>query len=333
MKIVDSMRILLTEDCNANCPHCFNKNLRNSGHMNTERARILFDYLSKHISRIKFMGGEPTLHPDFIEIYQYAQKRFSKVSLFTNALNDKILEIIPRPNDVITYNLIFINKNFNLEKLLPSRRFLRGFETMIGTDTDMSLLLEKVEWLAKRCEEKGISEGINFNITLNCTEDIFEHRGLLNEKWRTAVQFLYEINPSFVNFDHSIPLCFWTEESRDFLRRRSLMQKCFYRTCRPGCYGLINADFELLHCNQYPIKLGNIFQSKDDNTKIISFNRLNALLYKTNMEKLLTNLNNDACINCRYAVVNCTGGCFRHKSQETNKAENRKVCEQISSIC
>jgi MoaA/NifB/PqqE/SkfB family radical SAM enzyme len=56
-----SIRIYLTESCNANCSHCFNKNIRNEGHMSFDMARNLFAYLKENnVGTLKIMRGEPT---------------------------------------------------------------------------------------------------------------------------------------------------------------------------------------------------------------------------------------------------------------------------------
>lgn len=314
MEYIKRMRVLLTENCNSSCPHCFNKDMRSGEDMDTERAKILLDYLSNHnVTSIKIMGGEPTTHPDFFKLYEYIQKRFENATLFTNALNEKILEIKPRQKDIIVYNLSLMGKNFNFLKLLPNYNFQRYFETMIGTKTNMEELFSKIKLIVNESRGSGIKENILFNITLDCTENIFENKKILNKKWKGLVKFICEINPNFLDFDHSIPPCFWTQDSIKFIKEQKRLTEYFYTTCRPDRSGLINSSFELLHCNQHPVKIADIFESSERNSRMISFNKLNTLLYKSNMEKLLINLNNDECSSCKYAITKCTGGCFKHK--------------------
>ncbi|MFC1741256.1 radical SAM protein [Nanoarchaeota archaeon] len=308
---IQRIRVLLTENCNSNCPHCFNKDIRTKKHMESRRAMALFDYLSKHTSELKIMGGEPTVHPDFRMLYEYAQKRFSRVGLFTNAVNEEILNVKPRETDSITYNLGLINRGFDYDKVLPKLQFNRTFETMVGAKTDIDGLFSKIDAVIDACREKCVDR-MKFNVTLNCVENIFENKDLLNKRWVAVVDHIIRAKTDFLSFDHKIPLCFWTRDSIDFIKRSNLIDY-FNSTCRPGDYGLINSDFELLHCNQHPIKIARIFKSDEDDSPIISFNRLNTLLFKANMEKLVSNLSHPECIDCRYAIVKCTGGCFRHK--------------------
>ncbi len=312
MKHINAIRILLTENCNGSCSFCFNKDLRENKDMDTNQAIKLFDRLAIEIKNLKIMGGEPTIHPDFIMLYEHTQKRFKSVFLFTNALNDVILNIKPREEDAITYNISFINKNFNFNKILPDYDFVRSFETVVGTKTNIDDLLSKINFIIGKFNELKIKKRPRFSITLNCMENIFKHKQILNRKWRRLVVSLNDIDPKLVDFDHSIPVCFWTKESIELFKRTELPDSLF-STCRRGDYGLINSDFELLYCNQHPIKLANILELLNKNSSTLFFDKLNTILSKAYMEKLIKNLNTEECKNCMYAITHCTGGCFKHK--------------------
>jgi len=305
-----NMRILLTESCNGNCPHCFNKDMRKDGHMDTDKAILLFDYLARHTKGIKFMGGEPTIHPDFVMLYEYAQDAGLNVFLFTNALNDEILKIKPRLRDSITYNMALLNDCFNLDKLIPEREFSRFFETVINTKTNIGLLKAKIQWLIDSCERIGIADTIKFNLTLDCTENVFKNKVVLNKFYSELFRFIYDINPAYISFDHRVPPCFWSKESIAEIKK--VTTRIFSDVvCGTSCYGLINASFELLHCNQYPVKIMDMFDPSGKN--IVAFNKVETSLYKTNLEKQLIVFGNGVCDSCKYAVVYCQGGCLRHK--------------------
>ena len=84
----ETFRILLTEKCNANCSNCFNADYRKNKDMYIEDFFMLCDFLSvNNIKHLKIMGGEPTVHPYFLDAVEYAQKKFSKIlSLRQNSL-------------------------------------------------------------------------------------------------------------------------------------------------------------------------------------------------------------------------------------------------------
>ena len=81
--------------------------------------------------------------------------------------------------------------------------------------------------------------------------------------------------------------------------------------CGTTCYGLINASFELLHCNQYPVKIMDMFDTSGKN--IVAFNKVETSLYRTNLEKQVIVFGNGVCDTCKFAVTYCQGGCLRHK--------------------
>jgi len=93
----------LTSSCNLNCRHCFyrqNIDFQSSGFLNKKKVFDLIDKFKKNnIHNIVLTGGEPTLHPDFIEIAKYAKKNISRVTLCTNGvikskkLRDKIIKL------------------------------------------------------------------------------------------------------------------------------------------------------------------------------------------------------------------------------------------------
>ena len=67
------VRIYLTEKCNASCPWCFNKSSRNNQNMDTEKCKKFLSYCAENkVKSLGIFGGEPTVHPDFIEIWNYA---------------------------------------------------------------------------------------------------------------------------------------------------------------------------------------------------------------------------------------------------------------------
>ena len=44
-----------------------NKGIREDRHMDTAKAEMLFNYFASNgIKNLKIMGGEPTVHPDFL---------------------------------------------------------------------------------------------------------------------------------------------------------------------------------------------------------------------------------------------------------------------------
>ena len=101
----NTFRLILTEDCNANCPHCFNANMREDKHMSMETFYRAISYIDA--PAVKLMGGEPTLHPFLNEIIDACHDAFDTVRMFTNGLKKDILEpmlpVIPHLKEPFKY--------------------------------------------------------------------------------------------------------------------------------------------------------------------------------------------------------------------------------------
>ena len=103
LRSMKSIRVLITDKCNASCSNCINKAIRTeSCFIDFLRFKAIAQYFSENnVSRIRIMGGEPTIHPEFREIVSYSQTLFSRVTVFTNGLNNSILDFLPRESDSI----------------------------------------------------------------------------------------------------------------------------------------------------------------------------------------------------------------------------------------
>ncbi|MBR4325507.1 MAG: radical SAM protein [Bacteroidales bacterium] len=288
--MLESIRVYITENCNANCSNCFNRNTRGKSYMSVERFEKLCAYFKENsVPQIKIMGGEPTLHPDFGKVMKIAQKYFKHVSLFTNGLNDNLKVFKPRKKDGIVYNFKF-SKKFTADTLMLDKKGSRSLEIQVSEKTDVKSLMEEI----KRVYSFG--EHIRLNLTLDCTENIFLHRKEISDVyvnlWNQCKQ--NGINPGK---DHVVPLC--------FLYGTKIPVHNLDTQCRLECTGLIDADYNLRHCNQFSEHLINMFEGD----KIIPYKILINYLRTTHME-LQTKILNKICKDCVFYETNCNGGCF-----------------------
>lgn len=323
---LQGMRIYLTENCNANCSHCFNAKIREARHMDKRKLFDVLQYLKENkVKTLKIMGGEPTIHPDFLEIYKMSQQYFQNVNLFTNALNENVLFIKPRDCDAIIYNFLFVTYEFDFNKFLPNfSHFFRIFEIVIDSNTDTEALYQQIDYVHKNCLRLNIlPEKIRYQLTFNCIENIFRFKDLLNKRLVEVINFIINLSPKSISFDHRIPFCFWLPETLSAMKELNL--DYYSGSCWGNDFGLIDAEFNLLHCNQHPIKLINFF----DNGNIVDFNILKNSLIKANLEKRLFNLNK-ACFNCTHFDAICTGGCLMHKDIIQLESSNSFILEKFS---
>ncbi|KKM63490.1 hypothetical protein LCGC14_1510930 [marine sediment metagenome] len=92
-KVLKLANIDLTNRCNLNCPVCFaNSNAAGYVYEPTfdqvvTMMQRLRDYRPTPATCIQFSGGEPTLHPDFLQIVsKAAEMGFSNIQIATNGL-------------------------------------------------------------------------------------------------------------------------------------------------------------------------------------------------------------------------------------------------------
>lgn len=86
--------IALTNYCNLQCPYCFaNSYIEESGKQNITMDQLdtILNFLSgSNIGRIGLIGGEPTLHPHFVEILDkvtaFAERYHTHSVTFTNGI-------------------------------------------------------------------------------------------------------------------------------------------------------------------------------------------------------------------------------------------------------
>ena len=88
------MNILLTDFCNRSCSFCFARQrvtlrgkMRKGTSMTEENYNTILSFLEKsQVGDVRLLGGEPTLHPKFIDYVETALKRGFKVQIFTNGI-------------------------------------------------------------------------------------------------------------------------------------------------------------------------------------------------------------------------------------------------------
>lgn len=286
------MRILVTENCNAKCPHCFNASYREKKEIDINTYIRLCEYLSSNnIRRIRIMGGEPTVHSSFEEIIKISQSYFESIVIFSNAMNNRIANIHPRSDDSIVYNFRFISPHFNINKFLLNKPGRRRLEVQIGSKTNIENIICKLSFF------KNIPH-LKINLTLDCMENVFDNKKVLEEKFTLVSDFIKnDLNTDYI-IDHIIPSCLFGEKIKtpDAL-------------CSINCAGLIDSSLRLRYCNQYPVDLGNILDSCGD---FISYDEITAKL-KIGYYSKIALLENSKCNDCNSFLHKCNGGCFAHK--------------------
>jgi len=93
----------LLSSCNLNCSYCFyrtSNKFHSPDFLSKKEIFALIDKMVKErINKLVLTGGEPTLHPNFIEISEYAMSKMPRVTICTNGvisdsnLKNKIIKL------------------------------------------------------------------------------------------------------------------------------------------------------------------------------------------------------------------------------------------------
>lgn len=299
IKMKDSIRILLTEKCNANCTNCFNKVYRDDCEMAIEDLRWLSSYLSQAgIASIKVMGGEPTIHSSFLECIKILQDNFFRVSVFTNAISDNIFKLDLRDDDCVIYNYRFIDLKDDVNKLLLDRPGYRTLEVQITFDCDINDVISSLESLRKI--HPLVQQKVGINLTLDCMSDIDNQTIMENVvySWNSVIDCLKRFG-WYCNVDHNIPIC---------IAEKYGITAHDTRMCSVECSGLIDSRLNLRYCNQYPVVLSSLKKEG----RYMNFCEVLKLLEDGYKIKLGIN-EAIKCNECKYFMEFCNGGCFMHK--------------------
>lgn len=297
-------RIVLTERCNMNCPHCFNANDRLKGVMD---ADILLRYMREnarylqHYS-LKIMGGEPTLHPRFAEVVDEACKYFGLISIFTNGTKPELLNRWFPQKVWIT-----VNGHTYKPGTLHSNMTLH----FVITDEDFSKIFESIE----RVPNAYIVISPNTQVNLFDQKELEKYRKI----WIKALTTILPGQPKDkFTLDHCLPICFYTEEMLEVLHTSGMShvwQTDSVICCSEGILGLIDYNFDFYFCNQTRIKLGSILREDGSpkSTPEIADMVVGAAKLKIDGIKKL----NKKCKVCK-ALPMCKVGCY-YNILEMNK--------------
>jgi len=118
--------IALTNLCNLKCTHCYAP--KTNSFLNKESVKLWMKELDKSgCFGIGFGGGEPTLHPDFIELCDYGHNETSLAITFTthgHTLTEKLIEKIKHNIDFIRVSMDGVGETYESIRGCSFDRFI-----------------------------------------------------------------------------------------------------------------------------------------------------------------------------------------------------------------
>lgn len=315
--------LLITTRCNRRCPFCFaqstvNRNERGNGSVNMSRDNIrkVMRFLETSGDRqLRLLGGEPTLHPEFIEIVQEALVKDFRVHVFSNGIMKQetadFLAGIPDGKISMLCNVSSQapdsdrNKEKRAYALQRLGKIVQVGMTVTSPSFEYRYLIDHIKKFKLR---KRIRVGTAQPIVGKDNE--FLKPSEYREAGKTIVQMVKECirENILVGFDCGLTLCMFSEKEIGILMKRS---EGFAIRCQPILD--IGPDLDIWHC--FP--LSKVLVSRLE----YFLNRNDTARFYNNHVKPYRALGcMSDCLHCDYLHLGqCSGGCLAHCMNSLNR--------------
>lgn len=323
--------VLLTERCVRACPYCFaKKHMDNSelSELSWDNLIYIADFLEiSNEQKISLLGGEPTLHPQFVDFTTYLLERNFHVNVFTSGImsNEKLLEmqqfLFNISHERLSFTCNINHKNISTQNEIERvNKFLYvfGHLTTLGfniyqTDFDIDFIIQNIN---KYNLDRHIRVGLAHPIPGEINKYI-----PIEDLKKMAVKFVsyfdifkrFKITPGF---DCGIPMCIFTDEELGKLFKLNKGRLNF------GCGPAIDIGPDMMVWSCFPL-------SNSHKRSLYEFNSIKEIdsYYKNLHSKFRTEIGGifEDCDNClhRFNEV-CMGGCIAHSLNHfKNEAEVR----------
>ena len=152
--------ILLTYQCNGNCPFCIERRIREKGFLSDENFEKALNFSKeKGLTTIFLHGGEPSLHPKVVEFAQKAKDCGFLVKMFTNGIAKNIIKKL---DGIVDEIFISYRGDYSLQYKQDEWKSTLTLQVLV-TESDFPTL-ESLKEFIKKVRKTGMH--LRFN-TLN----------------------------------------------------------------------------------------------------------------------------------------------------------------------
>ncbi len=243
------MNLIITNTCNRACPYCFARSRVNlsdtqtgptTQHISLDNYEKYLRFLeSSKISLLKLLGGEPTLHPEFLEIVSRAHQRGFETLVFTNGLWPRGIQDAIRSVPTAEWKLKFLF-NVNEPNLQTTAQLAHAKESMriagLQGSCGFNIYREEfdLQFIPDLIDETGLDRGLRLGLASPIVGTV---NSFLDGKSFKAigvrlVEQLSKLEKRNVlgSFDCGFPLCMFAEESlgKLVLNSRGFQSVCSY---------------------------------------------------------------------------------------------------------
>jgi hypothetical protein len=311
--------ILLTEKCVRACPYCFAKEHLKENKENIlswENLIYIADFLESSCEKyLSLLGGEPTLHPDFIDFVLYLHQRQFHVNVFTSGImSDTKIDIATEYLlNIPVENFSFVcNYNHPDSSTASETKQIEKFFTVFSKYISLSYNLYQPNFDFGFLVDAILKYGLKKHIRLGLAQPIPGQKNeclTLSEIREIAPYFrnqlkVLEENRISLSLDCGMPLCIFSNEDIGRLFKLNRSKVVFF--CSPAID--IGSDMQVWSC--FPL-------SNCEKISLYDFDSVNEI------KKYFSGQNNtirekkkgifEACLTCIYFEENlCCGGCLAH---------------------
>lgn len=278
-----SVHIVPTYACNLACSYCYASKYRGKfPQMSWGKFRKILDWLvTQGVSKITFIGGEPTIWSHIDKAIEASQNLGMQVGLLSNGM--KLPKVLP--------HMVMINgTNLTDPKLCPKilknltkyheHKIPAGLRFNLGVKDSSTQLHKYADWAKKYASSVSFSPIVPYLLDKKLGEVLFDFAKLVKK------------NKQKITLNRAVPLCLFTEKQLKFLRTNCGL----YSRCEPAKRSVvINPDGSFLPCVDLNLAAKNC----------LNFGKV---VDKLRCDPLLA-----ACESCEFFPKQCQGGCLSMK--------------------
>lgn len=313
----DLLTINLNDTCNLNCRWCYNQGNSDKIMDFTRFVSFYKRVIKDNLSDIVLIGGEPTIHPRFIDILDVLENK--KISLFTNGIRFSDTDFCRATHGHINTVTVSV-KGFDPESF-----------SCFTNEVGYSQFCQAIENLVK-C---GVDLHITYNCTQNMTSVMFDKMVAFIRYYKIKEILVHDVRPYITKSGHIIknntsielqstvealesrnihtlvrvnqPFCYYDQQFiKRHIQSKTLMSNCAVKK-RQGVF--IDSDFNLILCNELKsVKLGQY------EVDFSNYKEMMRIYGREETEKLYRNLSNcpmKKCMQCELWEL-CGGSCILH---------------------
>ena len=254
------MNISINNICNNNCSYCFQStynNVNEAKYITLEHYEKILDFLNHTIPEIRILGGEPTLHPQIVEIIKLTIEKEYRPILITNLLihNKNTLIELSKIKDLVWFtngthsDLTFSLFEENLKFLLDIPDIQIGISfCLTENEDDNQKVLDRIFYLC----DKYKNYTLNFRVS-PASPNHKSYKIINYSNWFKKIIKIIEDYHNFMVFDCPVPFCLIDKEIDSSILNSPALNHQPCDLLRSKCTGALDIllDDKLYLCNSY----------------------------------------------------------------------------------